>query len=98
MSTFQELRGFTFVLCAVLSGTLGTKVVAQSAEDTPKEIIADQIGQQGYSCVKPISAQRDIKLSKADEAVWILKCKNAAYRVRLVPDMAAMVERVDTEK
>jgi len=62
---------------------------------TTPEIIAAQIRDQGYVCAKAISAERDEKLSKADEAAWILKCENATYRVRLVPDLAAKVERLD---
>ena len=40
----------------------------------------------------PVSAERDAALSRPDEAVWILKCQNASYRVRLIPDLAARVE------
>ena len=34
------------------------------------------------------SAPREMA-NDLDDAVWILKCQNATYRVRLVPDMAA---------
>jgi hypothetical protein len=68
---------------------------AQGAEEVPAEIIAVQIRDQGYACDRALSAKRDEKLSKPNEAVWILKCENATYRVRLIPDMAAKVERLD---
>jgi hypothetical protein len=61
----------------------------------PAETIAVQIRDQGYACDKALSATRDEKLSKPDEAAWILKRENASYRVRLLPDMAAKVERLD---
>ena len=59
----------------------------------PAEIIAAQIRDQGYACDKALSAERDGE--RSDDAVWILKCQNATYRVRLIPDMAAKVERLD---
>ena len=67
----------------------------QAGEEMPADIIADQIRKQGYSCNKALSAERDRERSKPDEAVWVLKCDAATYRVRLVPDMAAKVERID---
>jgi hypothetical protein len=35
-----------------------------------------------------------VRLSKPDLAVWILTCGNAAYRVRLDPDMAARITKL----
>ena len=64
---------------------------AAEAQETSKEIIADQIRSQGFTCDKPVSATRDPERSKPDEAVWILKCEKTTYRVRLIPDMAADV-------
>jgi hypothetical protein len=70
---------------------------AQAADETetPAEVIAVQIRDQGYACDKALSAERDVELSSPDEAAWILKCDNATYRVKLIPDMAAKVERLD---
>jgi hypothetical protein len=65
-----------------------------SAQQTPADGIAAQIRVQGYRCDAPISAERDAALSRPDEAVWILKCQNATYRVRLIPDLAARVEQL----
>jgi len=50
---------------------------------------------QGHRCDEPLSATRDIALSKLNEAVWVLKCANATYRMRLIPNMAASVERLE---
>ena len=66
---------------------------AQGAEERPAEIIAVQIRDQGYACAKALSAEREHP--ELGDAVWILKCDNATYRVRLIPDMAAKVERLN---
>ena len=66
-----------------------------AAQEASKEIIADQIRSQGFTCDKPESAKRDPERSKPDEAVWILKCEKTTYRVRLIPDMAAVVVPLD---
>lgn len=63
--------------------------------DSAKDDIAAQIRRQGYACDQPQSATRDTQASKPDEAVWVLRCEDASYRVRLMPDMAAQVERID---
>ena len=65
-----------------------------SAQQTPADGIAAQIRAQGYRCDVPVGAERDPALSRPDEAVWILKCQNATYRVRVIPDMAARVEQL----
>ena len=66
-----------------------------SPQNDPTNIVADQIRAQGYKCDSPQSAKRDAQASKPDEAVWILQCESGSYRVRLIPDMAATVERLD---
>lgn len=66
-----------------------------SAQEDPTNIVADQIRAQGYKCDSPQSAKRDAQASKPDEAVWLLQCESGSYRVRLVPDMAAKVEKID---
>ena len=68
-------------------------VAAVPLED--KNILAAQLRAQGYECSRPKSAERDVQASKPDEEVWIVQCENAKYRMRLDPDMAAKVERVD---
>jgi len=62
------------------------------------DIVATQLRSQGYACDEPSSAKPDQKASKPDETAWILTCKNATYRVRLVPDMAAQVEQLDSDR
>jgi len=77
--------------CAILSVVLAVPAVA---EEKSAEIIAAHIRNQGYTCQKALSAQRNRRASKPDEPFWVLRCSNAAYRVRLIPDMAAKVERI----
>ena len=88
--------GLALNLGGILGGSIGLiAATAQTDGETPKEIIAAQVRMQGYSCDKPITAESEPQLSKPNEAVWVLKCENAAYRVRLVPDLAASVERIE---
>jgi hypothetical protein len=73
----------------------GAGVFTASAQEDPTNIVADQIRAQGYKCDSPQSAKQDAQASKPDEAVWILQCESGSYRVRLIPDMAAKVEKLD---
>jgi hypothetical protein len=70
-----------------------TVLPAQAADKMPAEIIAVQIREQGYACGKALSAKKEHP--ELDDAVWILNCDNASYRVRLIPDLAAKVERLN---
>jgi hypothetical protein len=40
------------------------------------------------------AAYRDLKRSKPDSAVWVLNCRNASFRVRLDPNMAARMTKL----
>jgi hypothetical protein len=77
----------------IVTGTGGMPAFATDAG--PKDIIAAQLRSQGYACDQPHSAQRDVTASTPNETVWMLQCESAKYRVRLVPNMAAEVERID---
>jgi hypothetical protein len=83
---------FVFVMGAAAAVNLGGGV---AVAETPQEIIAAQIRMQGFACDKPVSAERDRAASRPNETVWLLKCEDHSYRVRLVPDMAADVRRLD---
>jgi hypothetical protein len=69
---------------------------AGGAQGGPTDIIAAKIRGQGYSCDSPQSAERDATASTANEVVWMLRCQNASYRVTLIPNMAAKVEKVES--
>jgi hypothetical protein len=62
---------------------------------TPPEVLADQLRSQAYPCDRVLSTEQDVEASKRDEAVWVVKCTNGNYRMRLIPGMAAKVERIN---
>jgi hypothetical protein len=63
---------------------------AQPAADT----VADAVRDRGHPCAQVLAAERDEAASRADEAVWILTCSDARYRVRFPGDTAPQVERL----
>jgi hypothetical protein len=79
-------------VCAVLasSGSAWALDVEIAARD-----IAVQLRSQGFACENPREAMRDASASKPDQAVWTIQCDGQKYRVLLVPDMEAKVERID---
>jgi hypothetical protein len=72
----------------------GQMVRSAHAEETPADSLAAQLRRQGHRCEEPVNVQRDAERSRPDELVWIIKCTNATYRMRLVPNMAAKVEQI----
>jgi hypothetical protein len=96
------MRTLALLSVSALGGALalnaadtGVAPVAQAQDETPADIIAVQIRKQGFACGTAQSAARDPAASEADDPVWILKCDNASYRVRLVGSMADHVEPLD---
>ena len=65
---------------------------AQTADPDASSLVATQVREQGYACDEPTKAAREP--NSDDDAVWILTCGNASYRVRLVPDEAANIEQL----
>jgi hypothetical protein len=65
------------------------------AQAAPVETVADAVRDRGHPCDQAISAERDQAADRPDEAVWILTCSNARYRVRFPGDTAPQVERLD---
>ena len=63
-------------------------------QETPVDVLAAHVRTQGFPCQKPDAASQDVSASKPDEAVWLLRCDGLSYRIRLVPNQAAKVERV----
>ena len=82
-------------VCAIAIALGGIFDIAAAQQDMPPEILAVQLRQQGHRCDAPVTAVRDAGRSKPDEVAWVLKCANASYRMRLVPDMAATIEKLD---
>jgi hypothetical protein len=93
----QSMRKLMISSMATLAAGVGLAMPA-AAQENPAEIIAAHIRMQGYECAKALSAERNRQASKPNEAVWTLRCSNAVYNVRLIPDMAAHVEKVDEAK
>jgi hypothetical protein len=79
--------------CIVISGSL-IGMLSSLHSQTPADDVAAQVRSQGYQCDQPVTAKRHGGLSKPDSSVWTLKCRNAIYRVRLVPDTAAHVVKL----
>jgi hypothetical protein len=77
---------------ARLSLLLCCAVAPAAAQETPRDIIAAHVRLQGYKCDAPKSATRDAKASRPDEAVWSLVCEDARYKVRLIPNMADVIQ------
>jgi len=75
--------------------SLSSQLAIAENVESPKDDIAAQIRAQGYACEQPQSATRDAQASRPDEEVWLLRCEGASYRVRLIPDMAAQIERIN---
>src|SRR5262245_58768591 len=90
----DKATGNTSYVPCVVSGLCGLKVSQAAGGDTPVGIISDQIRRQGYACDEPRQAERDREASRPNQTVWVLTCGNATYRVTLIPDMAARVERL----
>jgi hypothetical protein len=67
---------------------------AEALDEKTPDILAAQIRDQGYACNKAQSAQREQKESAPNETVWILTCEDDTYRMTLVPDMGARVEKL----
>lgn len=97
------MRMLAFFSISALGGALALNAadsamspsaVAQD-DDGAVNIIAAQIRRQGFACKSPESATKEGKASKPDLPVWVLDCGEISYRVQLVPNMAAKVERLD---
>jgi hypothetical protein len=89
-------RPLAFAIIAHIAFVVSALGALQAfAQENPQGIIAAQLRAQGYPCASPKSAKRDQPASKPGEAVWMLECGNALYRVRLVPNIAARVETID---
>jgi hypothetical protein len=89
-------NGRIWIDVAIATGlTVGSAFALGSVRaETSAAIIAAQIRMQGYACEGPLGATKNRKISKPNAAIWTLRCKNATYRVHLVPDMGAKVTRI----
>jgi hypothetical protein len=86
-------RAVILVLATIMAAISSSSPVAQ-VEDV-REVIAAQVRIQGHPCNKPLSAERDRAASEPHETVWMLRCDNGTYRVKLIPDMAAEISKIN---
>jgi len=92
-STFPAAKKHNLATPAVPKANQpGLIVISQAGATDAANIISTQIRRQGYPCDEPSQAEHDRQASRPNETVWVLRCANAAYRVTLIPDMAARVE------
>lgn len=87
----------TLTLAAAALPLGDTRGWAAGAKEMSKDIIAVQIRKQGFECKNPESATRDPTDSKPDDPAWILRCEGVSYKIRLVPNQAAKVEKLPDE-
>src|SRR5262249_42795585 len=97
----DRLRSLAFSvflgIAVIQSGDWGNAGRVRAAEEATADVLAAHLRLQGHRCEHVQSAQRDTQRSKPDEAVWIVTCESASYRVQLVPHMAARVERIEPD-
>lgn len=65
------------------------------AQETDVSIIAAQVRSQGFACDNPTGAERAADESAPDQQVYTLACDGVTYRVKLIPDMAAEITKID---
>ena len=96
------MKPITILALVLLYATdlsVASLAVAQTQKDSsleqPKDVISAQLRKQGHTCANPKNAKRDSEASTPHEAVWTIECENAKFRVKLVPDMAAEITKLD---
>jgi len=94
-ANFQLTFSAVLIVLVTIAAETCTAQPQIAPEEAPGEVLAVQLHRQGHHCDAPVTAKRDAARSKPDEAVWGLKCANGSYRMRLIPNMAAVVERLD---
>jgi hypothetical protein len=70
-------------------------VVLAMAQDTAVTVVANQVRSQGFVCSNPKSAERVEAQSLPLQPVYLLKCEDATYEVRIIPNQAATVTKVE---
>jgi hypothetical protein len=88
-----RLHSATFLIVGSLLSSVAGDAYAQEEAEMEK-IVADQIRSQGFVCTNPATVERVEAESTPDEPVYLLKCEDATYQVRLVPDQAARIVQV----
>ncbi len=90
-----------FNRCILLAATSAglqlqpTPLSADQLDDTAR-IIEAQLHKQGVACTMARRAMRDAIKSVPHEAVWIVHCDEATYRVKLIPRRQAFITPIGT--
>jgi hypothetical protein len=82
---------FFCILYPILTNSQSQAMEKTKAED----VVATQLRAQGIPCTNPSRAEKDKLDSRPDEMAWIVSCKEATYRVTLIPHIGAKVDIVD---
>ncbi len=83
------------VSAVIIAGLSVSSAVADNGLEPPMDLLATQLRDQGFACDHPEKAQLDEKASKPNERVWLVECKGVRYRMTVVPDLAAKIEKLD---
>ncbi len=87
-------RRLSLSLVLACASAFGPPVSAQDASSGEVlAVVAAIVRAQGLACTAPSAVTRQDDASKPDEPVYVISCKEAAYRVRIVPDQASIITR-----
>ena len=84
-------------LAILFTTVLGISVHSAYCSEA-KDIVAIQLRSQGIPCANPSRAVRDIPDTLRDEVTWIITCKEAIYRVKLIPHVGSKVEVIENSQ
>jgi hypothetical protein len=87
VSAYLAVSGFSLAVACFACG-------AQAGEESSVEILAAKLRSQGFACEKAESARKDEGQSHPNETVWILNCTDGSYKMTLIPNMAARIEKL----
>jgi hypothetical protein len=89
-------NSFILSATAILAAVAGSATVsADNGLEPPMDLLATQLRDQGFACDHPTSAKFEANTSKPNEKVWVVECKGVHYRMTVVPDLAAKIEKLD---
>jgi hypothetical protein len=80
---------------AIIAGLSASSAIADDGLEAPMDLLASELRDQGHDCDHPKKAELDQKASKPNERVWTVECKGIRYRMTVVPDLAAKIEKLD---
>jgi hypothetical protein len=87
-------NSFPFAVSFLIAGLVSTGAFAESGIEPPMDLLATQLRDQGFPCDHPSNAKLDEKASRPSERVWVVECKGVRYRMTVVPDLAAKIEKL----